>query len=160
TPQYMVKGGSENGRDLFVCHAVLGSAELRNSRVVPGKTWDGLGGCFVGDGNSEILVKPYQVLVQPPLVSDYFTYRWASRTEMINNPGLWYFAVQGGWGENNYEDPDSHICSFNLWVNGVYVGTHPGRQEGRPPYDWCNVTWGGKEYGWQDYTILLYAYAN
>src|SRR5262245_14981856 len=87
----LVSGGWENGRELYVCRAVIGDI------IQPGKTWTGLNGCFVADYNGERLVTPYQVLPQPPFLSDYnFTYRWASRTEMITNPGLWYLAVQGG----------------------------------------------------------------
>jgi hypothetical protein len=152
-PQYMVKGGSENGRDLFVCRAIVGS------KIIPGKTWDGLGGCFVSN-EFETLITPYQVLVQPPLVSDYFTYRWASRSNMIDNPGLWNFVVQGGFNSGYLYDPDYRICSMNLWVNGVYLGKHPGLQLKKPPFDFCYVTWGGQVYASQDYDILVYVYAN
>ena len=150
-PQYMVKGGSENGRDLFVCRAFTADG------VLPGKTWDGLGGCFIAIGGVETLMTQYQVLGQPPLVSNYFTYRWASRFEMIDNPGLWYVAVQGGFNTGLLYDPDFRICSSVLWVNGVYLGTHPGRQAGKPPNDYCFVTWGGHWYAQQYYDILLYA---
>jgi len=154
-PQYMVKGGFENGHDLFVCRAAI------NNRVYPGKTWDGLGGCFVSIGN-EPLVTPYQVLPTPPIVSDSLAYRWASRTEMITDPSLWYVAVQGGWGSGTPNDSDYHICSRDLSINGAYVGKHPGRQFGRPPYDYCAVTWGGQIYEAPglDYDILLYLYPN
>lgn len=151
-PQFMVSGGLENGRQLFVCRAVYGT------RVWPGKTWDGLGGCFVAI-SGEPLVTSYQVLATPPLVSNYFTYRWASRSEMITNPGLWYLAIQGGFDGGAGGDPDYHICSRDLFINGTYVGKHPGRQFGRPPYDYCAVTWGGQLYEAPglDYDILLYA---
>jgi hypothetical protein len=124
---------------------------------MPGKTWDGLGGCFVFINGVETLITSYQVLVQPPLVSDYFTYGWVQRSEMLTNPGLWYLAVQGGFDAGGPDDPDFHICSGALWMNGVYLGTHPGRQNLRPPFDYCLVTWGGQEYWLQDYAILLYA---
>ena len=77
----LVSGGWENGRELYVCRAVIGDI------IQPGKTWTGLNGCFVASSNGETLVTPYQVLPQPPFVSDYnFTYRWATRTEMITIP--------------------------------------------------------------------------
>jgi hypothetical protein len=146
-PQYMVSGGYENGRELFVCRAAVDTV------IFPGKTWDGLGGCFVAAYGVETLITPYQVLAKPPLVSDYFVYRWATRTEMITNPGLWYLAVQGGV----YSSGDYHVCSRDLWLNGTYVGRHPGRLVSKPPSDWCEVTWGGQVYWAQDWDILLYA---
>lgn len=151
-PENMVDGGLENGRQLFVCRVAIGN------RVFPGKTWDGLGGCFVAIGG-EPLATSYQVLAKPPIVSDYFVYRWATRTEMIADPSLWYLAVQGGFDSGNANDADYHICSRDLWINGTYVGKHPGRQFGRPPYDYCTVTWGGQAYEAPglDYEILLYA---
>ena len=151
-PQYMVSGGLENGRELFVCRAAYAN------KIFPGKTWDGLGGCFVSV-ETEPLATAYQVLPKPPIVSDYFVYRWATRTEMITNPSLWNLAVQGGFDSGNGADSDYHVCRRDLSVNGAYVGKHPGRQFGRPPGDYCAVTWGGQLYETPglDYEILLYA---
>jgi hypothetical protein len=152
-PPYMVSGGLENGRELYVCRAAVGNV------ILPGKTWSGLNGCFVAQGG-EMLITPYQVLAQPPFVSDYnFTYHWATRTEMIANPGLWNLAVQGGIeaGSSIYVS-DYRICSRDLFVNGAYVGRHPGRLINVPPSDWCVVTWGGQQYYAQDWSVLLYAH--
>jgi len=149
----LVSGGWENGRELYVCRAVI------FNNIQPGKTWTGLNGCFVVSSNGETLVTPYQVLPQPPFVSDYnFTYRWATRTEIISNPGLWDLAVQGGIYLGSVNNPDTHICSRDLWLNGAYVGRHPGVLFDQPPFDTCYVTWGGQYYGGQDFNILLYSH--
>jgi hypothetical protein len=155
-PLNMVSGAWENTRDLYVCRAAVGPA------IFPGKTWPGLSGCFVassGPGTEESLITPYQVLPQPPYVSDYFRYGWYPRSFMIAHPALWYQAVQGGvdpvYGWDMYH-ADYHICTRDVWVNGAYVGRHPGRLVGQPPSDWCIVTWGGQIYIGQDWYILLY----
>ena len=150
----LVVGGLENGRELYVCRAVISDI------IQPGKTWAGLNGCFVASGVGETLVAPYQVLPQPPFVSDYnFTYRWATRAEMITDPSLWYLAVQGGiYPQGDVYTTDTHICSRDLWVNGAYAGRHPGVLFDRPPGDTCYVTWGGQYYGGQDWNVLLYAH--
>src|SRR5215831_693552 len=64
-PPYMVSGGLENGRELYVCRAAV------LYEMVPGKTWSGLNGCLVAHNGEEIRVTPYQVLAQPPFVSDF-----------------------------------------------------------------------------------------
>src|SRR5262249_3608830 len=151
---YMVSGGLENGRELYVCRAAVDNV------ILPGKTWSGLGGCFVaGPSGGETLIKIYQVLAQPPFVTDYnFTYHWTTRPEIIATPCLWDLAVQGGTDGGQPAHPDYHICSRDLWVNGAYVGRHPGRLVGIPPSDWCVVTWGGRSYWAQDWDVLLYAH--
>jgi len=114
----MVSGGLENGRELFVCRAAYAN------KVFPGKTWDGLSGCFVSV-ETEPLATSYQVLPKY-----YFVYRWATRTEMITNPSLWNLAVQGGFDSGNGADSDYHVCSRDLSVNGASVSIRDANSEG------------------------------
>jgi hypothetical protein len=147
----MVSGGVENGRELFVSRAVYGNG------LFPGKTWAGLGGCFVAVAG-EPLVTPYQVLVKPPLVSEEFVYRFATHAELNADGTLWGLAVQGGFSPSS--SPDYLLCTRDLWVNGTYVGRHPGRFIGGPPSlagTLCVVTWGGQSYYETDnWSLLIY----
>ena len=137
-PPYMVGGGLEQGRELFVCRAVA------DNTLLPGKTWRGLNSCAVTYGNQEVFVPIFQVLLAPPAVSK-FSYRWAGRNEIVNQPTLMGKAVQGGFGDGQGE---RGICRMTLQINGQFAGVHPGRFTFYTDRSggWCFVSWGGRDY--------------
>jgi len=128
-PPNPVKGGDDQGEDLFVGRA------HHEGDVIPGKVVPGHGVCYVSWAGEEVGVADYEVLTNPG------AYEWisASGTDIPGN------AEEGGKtadGEVLYIGRASHEGA--LPIGKVH-----------PSHGTCYVPFAGGEHGYADYEILV-----
>lgn len=97
-----IKGGSEGGRDLYICRAYKGSG------FHPGKTWDNYDNCNIGWGGQEYKMSDFEYLTYDCAGDNmYFTQECDSEG---NNQGTDVFKKRKAFCNKNSDNANSTKC--------------------------------------------------